>query len=147
MSDYYSIQQVGGTELAERYPDRGLIADAKWHKAALTAGTKASGWRRLFRKSERFLAVLSANTHGLSVLVCMQADARGGSVALGTPCRYFNVNPPRGRTSTLPPVSRQGDPLGISAAASMLSAWTIEFRRQHPGPAAFWPPIFGNRFR
>src|SRR6202022_241916 len=34
-----------------------------------------------------------------------------------------------------------------SAAASMLSAWTIEFRRQHPGLVAFRPPIFGNRFR
>src|SRR5262245_34746787 len=71
MSDYYSIQEVGGAELARHYPDRGLIPDAPWHKAILTAATKASGWRRLFQKSEHFIAVLSADAGGLRILVSL----------------------------------------------------------------------------
>jgi hypothetical protein len=69
MSDYYSVQQVGGAELAQRFPDRGVISDSEYHKALLTAAKKATGWRRLFNKSERFIAVLSANKVGLRVLV------------------------------------------------------------------------------
>lgn len=71
MSDYYSIQDVGGAELARHYPDRGIIPDAEWHRAVLTAGQQASGWRRLFAKSERFIAILSANQDGLRVFVSL----------------------------------------------------------------------------
>jgi hypothetical protein len=35
MSDYYSIQEVGGAELARHYPDRGVIPDFEYHKAVL----------------------------------------------------------------------------------------------------------------
>src|SRR5262245_21132132 len=75
MSDYYSIQEVGGTKLAEHYPDRGVIADAPQHKAILNAGQKASGWRRLFAKSERFIAVLSASKEGLRLFVSLESFA------------------------------------------------------------------------
>lgn len=71
MSDSYSIQDVGGDELARHYPDRGVIADSEYHKAVLTAGSRAQGWRRLFARSERFIAVLSANKDGLRVVVSL----------------------------------------------------------------------------
>jgi hypothetical protein len=71
VSDYYSIQEVGGAELARHYPDRGVISDSDYHKAVLTAGEQARGWRRLFAKSERFIAVLSANKDGLRVFVSL----------------------------------------------------------------------------
>jgi hypothetical protein len=71
MSDYYSIQEVGGAELARHYPDRGVIADSDDHKALLTAGRQASGWRRLFARSERFIAVLSADQDGLRVFISL----------------------------------------------------------------------------
>jgi hypothetical protein len=28
--DYHSIQQAGGAELTEHYPDRGLISESNW---------------------------------------------------------------------------------------------------------------------
>jgi hypothetical protein len=71
MSDSYSIQEVGGAELAQRFPDRGVISDSDYHNAVLVAGEPATGWRRLFTKRERFLAVLSANKEGLRVLVLL----------------------------------------------------------------------------
>lgn len=71
MSDYYSIQEVGGADLAGIYPDPGPVDGADCHKAVLTAGTVASGWRRIFRKAERFLAILSADNSGLRVLVAL----------------------------------------------------------------------------
>ncbi|HEV3143014.1 MAG TPA: hypothetical protein VGZ47_03925 [Gemmataceae bacterium] len=69
MSDSYSIQQVGGAELAQHYPDRGVTPHSDSHKAFLTAGKRAGGWRQLFAKRERFLAVLSADNDGLRLLV------------------------------------------------------------------------------
>jgi hypothetical protein len=71
MSDYYSIQEVGGAELARHYPDRWVIPDSDYHKAVLAAGERAHAWRRLFAKSERFIAVLSANKEGLRVFVAL----------------------------------------------------------------------------
>ena len=71
MSDSYSIQEVGGAELARHYPDRGVISQSEWHRAFLTAGKRASGWRRLFAKYERFSAVLSADKDGLRLFVAL----------------------------------------------------------------------------
>jgi hypothetical protein len=71
MSEYYSIQEVGGSELARHFPDCGILPDATWHRAVLTAGKKASGWRRLFQPSQRFIAVLSANSDGLRLFVAL----------------------------------------------------------------------------
>jgi hypothetical protein len=71
MSDYYTIQDVGGADLARHYPDRGVISDSDYHRAVLVAGQEASGWRRLFAKSERFIAVLSANKDGLRIFVSL----------------------------------------------------------------------------
>jgi hypothetical protein len=76
MSDYYSIQEVGGAELTWHYRDRGPIADSDYHRAMLVARKGArEGWRRLFAKRERFLAVLSANNHGLRVFVALDKFA------------------------------------------------------------------------
>jgi hypothetical protein len=74
MSDRYSVQEVGGAEMAQHFPDRGVIVDSEYHRAFLTAGKQASGWRRLFNKSERFIAVLSANNDGLRVLVSLDTS-------------------------------------------------------------------------
>jgi hypothetical protein len=75
MSDSYSIQEVGGAELARHYPDRGVISDSDYHRALLTAGKRAVGWRRLFARYERFLAVLSADKDGLRVFVALDRFA------------------------------------------------------------------------
>jgi hypothetical protein len=75
MSDSYSIQEVGGAELAQHYPDRGVISHSDYHRAFLTAGKRANGWRRLFAKCERFLAVLSADEDGLRVFVALDKFA------------------------------------------------------------------------
>jgi hypothetical protein len=71
MGDSYSILEVGGTELARNYPDRGVICQSEWHRAFLTAGNRARGWRRLFVKRERFSAELSADKDGLRVFVAL----------------------------------------------------------------------------
>src|SRR5262249_20732279 len=42
-----------------------------YHRACLTAGETARGWRRLFAKSENFLAILSANKNGLRFFVSL----------------------------------------------------------------------------
>src|SRR4051794_3595001 len=75
MSDSYSIEEVGGDELTRHYPDRGVISHADYHRAVLTAGKRAGGWGRLFAKSERFLAVLSADEDGLRVFVALDKFA------------------------------------------------------------------------
>jgi len=68
----YSIQDLGGTELARHYPDRGLIADSNWYNAVLRAEPEAGGvvsWLRSLKHCKGFWAVLSANAEGLRVLV------------------------------------------------------------------------------
>jgi hypothetical protein len=75
MSDSYSILEVGGAELARNYPDRGPLSDSDYHRAFLTAGKRADGWRRLFAKYERFVAVLSADRNGLRVFVALDKFA------------------------------------------------------------------------
>ena len=140
MSDYYGIQQVGGTELAQRYPDRGLIADAKWHNVVLTAGTKASGWRRLFRKSERFLAVLSANTHGLRLLVSLD------NFAVFIPWSEVSVLAERSRPGTVVRLQTAATPavdlefhLDDDAADALFSKVMPALPRRDPPGRLFWP--------
>jgi hypothetical protein len=69
----YSIQEIGGTELARHYPDRGLIADSNWYNAILHVERKTEGWvdwlRNLGVGSQAFGAVLSRNLDGLRVLI------------------------------------------------------------------------------
>jgi hypothetical protein len=75
MSDYYSIQDVGGTKLARHYPDRELQANPDYHRALLIARQRAEGWRRWFAKSEKFLALLSRDKDGLRLLVSLNKFA------------------------------------------------------------------------
>jgi hypothetical protein len=75
MSDYFSIQEIGGTELAQHYPDRGLIPDSNWYKAILTVKKDAGGFWGIFRNVESFIAVLSANTDGLRIFVSLDKPA------------------------------------------------------------------------
>jgi hypothetical protein len=75
MSDYDSIQEVGGADLARHYPDRGLIPDSNWYNAALKVETTIEGWRGWLKSlslgNQAFLAVLSANTDGLRIRVSL----------------------------------------------------------------------------
>jgi hypothetical protein len=78
-SDYCSIQEMGGAALAEHYPDGGQIEESHWHNAVLHVETRADGWlERLDSYSQAtrpFLAVLSANSEGLRVLVSIDEFA------------------------------------------------------------------------
>jgi len=69
MSDYYSIQELGGDRLARAYPDRGAMANAPWAKAVLTVAVESRRLWRLFWKRERFIASISGNAEGLRVFV------------------------------------------------------------------------------
>jgi hypothetical protein len=75
MSDYHSIQELGGAALARHYPDRGLIPESNWYNAILKVETTAAGWRGwlewLVRGNQAFGAVLSANAEGLRILVLL----------------------------------------------------------------------------
>jgi hypothetical protein len=75
VSDYYSIQEVGGAELSSHYPDRGIIADSNWYNAGLTVKTNVEGWRgwliRLRLGYQAFGAILSANGEGIRVFIAL----------------------------------------------------------------------------
>jgi hypothetical protein len=75
LSDYYSIQEVGGAELARHYPDRGVISNSNWFNAVLKVKTRVEGWRgwliRLHLGNQAFGAVLSAHSEGVRVFVAM----------------------------------------------------------------------------
>ncbi len=79
MSDYYSIQEVGGAELARHYPDRGVISDSNWYNAVLKVKTRVEGWRgwliRLHLGNQAFGAVLSASTEGVRVFIALDKFA------------------------------------------------------------------------
>jgi hypothetical protein len=75
MSDYSSIQEVGGTELAASYPDRGLLPESNWYKAILTVEKEATRWWHRLQSVERFIAVLSADADGLRILVSLDQFA------------------------------------------------------------------------
>ncbi len=72
MSDY-SIQEIGGEELARHYPDRGLISESNWYNAVLHVKRKTEGclgWlQNLGAGNHVFGAVLSRNVDGLRVLI------------------------------------------------------------------------------
>jgi hypothetical protein len=68
----YWIQELGGSELAAHYPDRGPPADSNSYNSALQTDPKVEGilsWLASFRHCNGFAAVLSANGVGLRVLV------------------------------------------------------------------------------
>jgi hypothetical protein len=75
VSDYYSIQEVGGAELASHYPDQGIISDSNWYNAVLKVKTNVEGWRgwliRLHLGNQAFGAVLSANSEGVRVFIAL----------------------------------------------------------------------------
>ena len=75
MSDYYSIQEIGGAELARHYPDRGQIHDCHWYNATLQIESTSNGWRDWLKSlsvgNQGFIAVLSAGNDGLRVLVSL----------------------------------------------------------------------------
>jgi hypothetical protein len=69
----YTIQEIGGADLAWHYPDRGQIHESNWYNAILNIETMADGWLgwliNLPRGAQPFGAVLSANSDGLRVVV------------------------------------------------------------------------------
>ena len=97
--DYSSIQEVGGSDLARHYPDRGLIPHSSWYNAVLNVETTADGWlgwlKSLSLGSQAFGAVLSANTDGLRVLVSLD------EFAVFIPWAEAMVSAERGRPATV----------------------------------------------
>ncbi len=74
--DYDSLREIGGSQLAQHYPDRGLIPDSDWYNAVLTIETAAVGWlgrlQRLSMGTQHFTAVLSANADGFRIFSAME---------------------------------------------------------------------------
>jgi hypothetical protein len=79
MTDSYSLCEIGGSELARHYTDRGPIPDSHWYDAILAVETDADGlWGKLNRLSaatHRFGAVLSGNSEGLRIVVSSEQFA------------------------------------------------------------------------
>jgi hypothetical protein len=78
MSEYYSIQDLGGVELAKHYPDRGLLPDSNWYSAILQTDPRTEGflgWLASFKHCNNFWSVLSTSDDGLRVLVASDAFA------------------------------------------------------------------------
>ncbi len=75
-TDYFDLREIGGAELLEHYPDRGLIPDSSWYNAILKIETDANGLLGKLRSFEiatqGFMAVLSANADGLRILVSLE---------------------------------------------------------------------------
>jgi hypothetical protein len=140
MSDYYNIQEVGGSELARPYADRGIIPKATWHRAVLTAGKKVTGWRRWFQPSERFIAILSANSDGLRVLVSLdnfavfipwsELSASGERSAPGTVIRL--------QTAALPHVHLEFH-LDDVAADELFAGVMLPLPQRDPPGRLLWP--------
>jgi hypothetical protein len=75
--DFYTIREVGGSELERHYPDRGLIGNSNWYNAILIVDRKAGsflGWL-VAPGPQSFGVVLSANAEGLRVLVSREQFA------------------------------------------------------------------------
>jgi hypothetical protein len=140
MSDSYSIQEVGGAELAQHYPDRGVIPDSDYHKAVLTAGQQASGWRKLFAKSERFIAALSAHQDGLRVFVSRdnfkvlvpwsELTASGERATPGTVVRL--------KTTAVPSMNLELH-LDDEAADTIFAGVIAPLPRRSPPGRLYWP--------
>jgi hypothetical protein len=140
MSDCYSIQEVGGTKLAHHYPDRGLISDSNWFRAVLAARQKASGWRRLFAKSERFIAVLSANNEGLRIFVALD------NFATFIPWAALAVSAERSLPGTVVRLQTAAVPsldfelhLDDDAADSLFAGVIEPLPRRDPPGRLYWP--------
>jgi hypothetical protein len=70
--DRYSIQELGGSELAAHYPDEGPPADTNSYNSVLQTDPDVDGilsWLASFRHCNSFVAVLCANETGLRILV------------------------------------------------------------------------------
>jgi hypothetical protein len=70
----YRIQELGGSELAAHYPDKGPPADSNSYNSLLQTDPMVEGmvsWLASFRHCSGFAAVLSANGAGLRVFVAM----------------------------------------------------------------------------
>jgi hypothetical protein len=70
--DSYSIQELGGAELARHYPDQGLLPDSNWYNAIVRTEPQVKGflsWLGSLKHCKNFLAVLSASADGLRILV------------------------------------------------------------------------------
>jgi hypothetical protein len=68
----YSIQELGGAELARHYPDRGLLPDSNWYNSVIHTKPKVEGllsWLRSFEHCNGFMGILSARADGLRILV------------------------------------------------------------------------------
>jgi hypothetical protein len=140
MSDSFSIHEVGGAELALHYPDRGLIPDVNWHKAILAASKKKSGWRRVFEKSERFIAVLSSNGDGLRIFVALD------KFATFIPWTELTVSAERSTPGTMVRLQTAAEPsvelhfhLDDNAADALFSGVMLPLPKREPPGRLSWP--------
>jgi hypothetical protein len=140
MSEHYSIQEVGGTELVDQFPDCGLIPEANWHKAILTAGKEAHGWQRLFRKTERFISILSANDAGLRLVVTLD------DFATFIPWSELNVTAERSMPGTAVCVRTAKVPLLLlefhlddTAADELFTSRIPPLPQRDPPGRIYWP--------
>ena len=140
MSDSYSIQEIGGAELARHYPDRGLVSHSDYHRAFLTAGMRASGWRRWFLKYERFLAVLSADRDGLRLFVALD------KFAVFIPWTEISVSAERSapgtvvrlQTAALPSLELEFH-LDDAAADALFQGVMTPLPKRDPPGRIYWP--------
>jgi hypothetical protein len=140
MSDSYSIQEVGGAELARHYPDRGVISQSDYHRAFLTAGKRASGWRRLFAKNERFMAVLSADKDGLRVFIALD------NFAVFIPWSEITLSAERSTPGTVVRLQTAAVPsldlefhLDDAAADILFSGVMAPLPKRDPPGRIYWP--------
>jgi hypothetical protein len=140
MSDSYSIQEVGGADLARHYPDRGILAQSDYHRAILTADERAAGWRRLFARRERFLAVLSADEHGLRVFVALD------NFAVFIPWSEIRATAERSTPGTVVRLTTAAVPsldlefhLDDNAADALFNGIVTSLPKRDPPGRLYWP--------
>ena len=72
MSERYTIQELGGAELARHYPDKGPLLDSNWYNGIArtkTLETGFLGWLKSLKHACGFWAVLSADPDGFRMVV------------------------------------------------------------------------------
>ncbi len=145
--DYFRIQEVGGADLARHYPDRGPLADARWHDAVLHVEPAADGWLGWLdgpsAGTQPFGAVLSADAGGLRVLVPADGFAAyiPWAAAAVTAGRGWPATVVRLRAAAVPAVALVFN-LDDAAADDLLGGRSGRCRRgTRPGgwPSGGWP--------
>jgi hypothetical protein len=140
--DNYTIQELGGAELARHYPDQGVLPDSNWYNAIVRLEPQVAGfvtWLRSFQYCSGFMAVLSASSEGLRIVVL--AD----QFTLFIPWTETIVSSERGQAATIVHLKTAAVPsltllINVSdAAADDLFQKVVEpLPRREPARRLFW---------